>query len=160
MLQFPSLGHFANGIINSFNELRHVAFLALRDTLAVSFFALIDKLIQLVKEAKPPNTMQFRKKAMKRYKLYCNFGVNACVAHLLVLFQTIYGDKDVRFKKWFQSKAQEIHQKMDFEDIIKIELEANVSGKSNTSTSEKDGDDTMEVSASVDKDGADDGDLL
>ena len=67
---------------------------------------------------------------MKRYRLYGNFGVNACVAHLLVLFQTIYGDKDARFKKWFQSKAQEIHQKMDFDDIMdsKIELEANVMG--------------------------------
>ena len=156
------MGHFANGIINSFNELRHVAFLALRDTLAVSFFAIIEKLIQLVKEAKPPNSMQFRKKAMKRYRLYGNFGVNACVAHLLVLFQTIYGDKDARFKKWFQSKAREIHQKMTFDDIMdsKIEVEANVMGNSSISPSEMDGDDTMEVSAPVDKDDADDGDLL
>ena len=88
--------------------------------------------------------------------------MNACVAHLLVLFQTIYGDKDARFKKWFQSKAREIHQKMTFDDIMdsKIEVEANVMGNSSISPSEMDGDDTMEVSAPVDKDDADDGDLL
>ena len=61
----------------------------------------------------------------------------------------------------FNQKAQKYTQKMDFEILwsSKIELEANVSGKS-TKSSEKDGDDTTEVSASVDKDGTDDGDLL
>ena len=131
LLQFPSLGHFTNAIIGSFNELRHIAFLSLRDNLASLFINKISELIAIVKELDPVKDTRTKKKILKRYQLYCNYGLNACVAHLLILFQSIYGETDARFNKWYKLKAKEINNKMKFNDGNPPSSNMNANNKSN-----------------------------
>eukprot|EP00943_MAST-04B_sp_MAST-4B-sp1_P003707 g3707.t1 len=172
LLQFPSLGHFTNGMIGSFNELRHIAFLSLRKDLATMFLDNMKILIEIVKSSSPTQVTRAKKKVLKRYNLYCNYGVNACVAHLLVLFQNIYGENDGRFNKWYALKAQEINENMNFNNVSEETLKStstvitsSVNATNNEGNTLANGNTVADVDGaktvkSVVKDEDDDGDML